>query len=375
MKMTTNDIAKISSTDNGFLCEGKWSILHLDQLNSTLQKLSLPEEQKLTLDGSKLLEFDSSGALVLTHFIEKLKTKDNEVQLEGFHEEHRDLLKLIEQQEINLDLPPVVVDQTNVFAMIGEETIYKAKQADEFIILLGNLTIQFIQAFSKFKRFQFPSIVSVIYSAGLTALPILGLLSFLIGLVLAYETGLQLKNYGATIFIANLSGTAIFREFGPLITAIIVAGRTSSSFTAQIGSMVVNEEVDALEAMGLSPVELLVMPKVIGLLFIFPLLVFWSDIFSVCGAMFMSKSVLEVDYLDFLNRLRETVGIEQFKLGLYKAPTFAMIIALVGCFQGFRVQGSTDSIGYQTTKSVVQALFLIIVADAIYSIIYNWLEL
>lgn len=164
-----------------------------------------------------------------------------------------------------------------------------------------------------------------------------------------------------------------FREFAPLITAIIVAGRTSSAFTAQIGSMKLNEEVDAINTMGLSPTELLVMPKVLGLLFVFPLLIFWADIFSIIGALFMSKSMLNVGYIDFLERLKESVGLEQMMLGLYKAPVFAILIALVGCFQGFRVEAQGDSIGSQTTKSVVQALFLIIVADAVFSIVYSWM--
>jgi len=193
--------------------------------------------------------------------------------------------------------------------------------------------------------------------------------------VLAYQMGLQLETYGASIFIAYLSGMAIFREFSPLITAIIVAGRTSSAFTAQIGSMKINEEIDALYTMGLSPIELLVAPKVLGLLIIFPLLIFWSDFFSTLGAMFMSKFMLNVGYSDFLTRLHDSVGFKQMLLGLYKAPTFAILIALVGCFQGFRVEASADSVGAQTTKSVVQALFLIIVADAVYSIIYSSLEL
>jgi phospholipid/cholesterol/gamma-HCH transport system permease protein len=187
--------------------------------------------------------------------------------------------------------------------------------------------------------------------------------------------GLQLETYGANIFIAYLSGMAIFREFSPLITAIIVAGRTGSAFTAQIGSMKVNEEVDALLTMGLSPTELLVMPKVLGLLLVFPLLIFWSDVFSILGAMIMSKFMLDISFYDFLQRLRDSVGLKQMMLGLYKAPAFALLIALVGCFQGFRVEGSADSIGSQTTKSVVQSLFLIIIADAIFSIIYSWLKL
>ena len=168
---------------------------------------------------------------------------------------------------------------------------------------------------------------------------------------------------------------AIFREFAPLITAIIVAGRTSSSFTAQIGSMKINEEIDALYTMGLSPIELIVVPKVLGILIIFPLLIFWADMFSTLGAMLMSKFMLHVGYIDFLSRLQESVGLKQMMLGLYKAPAFAILIALVGCFQGFQVEASADSVGSQTTKSVVQALFLIIIADATFSVVYSWLDL
>jgi phospholipid/cholesterol/gamma-HCH transport system permease protein len=187
--------------------------------------------------------------------------------------------------------------------------------------------------------------------------------------------GIQLQTYGANAFIAYLCTMAIFREFGPLITAIIIAGRTSSAFTAQLGSMKINEEVDALETMGLSPTELLVMPKVIGLCIAFPLVVFWSDFFSLIGAMIMSKAQLGISYADFLQKVRESVGLKHLMLGLYKAPAFALIISLVGCFQGFCVEPTADSVGRQTTKSVVQSLFLIIIADATYTVIYSWMEL
>lgn len=241
--------------------------------------------------------------------------------------------------------------------------------------MVGDLSLKFCEAIGHWRRFRLPSIISNIYSAGLQALPIVALLSFLIGVVLAYQMGLQLETYGANIFIAYLSGMAIFREFGPLITAIIVAGRTSSAYTAQLGSMKINEEIDALLTMGLSPTELLVLPKVIGLLLVFPLLIFWSDVFSIMGSMLMSKSMLSIGYEDFLQRLKSSVGLEQFMLGLYKAPAFAVLIALVGCFQGFRVESTADSLGSQTTKSVVQALFLIIIADAAFSVAYSWMGL
>lgn len=282
------------------------------------------------------------------------------------------LIQLVESKKKQLDFSPPSPDSQSLLYYIGKESWHKLTQAKDFIKLLGELSIKLVESFAH-QRFQLTSIASNIESAGIKALPIIALLAFLIGVVLAYQMGLQLKTYGANIFIAYLSGMALFREFSPLITAIIVAGRTSSAFTAQIGSMKINEEIDALHTMGLSPTELLVIPKVLGLLLVFPLLIFFADIFSILGAMFMSKLMLTVSYHDFLARLKESVGIKQFMLGIYKAPVFAIIVALVGCFQGFLVESSADSIGSQTTKSVVQALFLIIIADAIFSIIYSWI--
>ena len=356
-------------------CEGSWSILNIDALSQCVKQITLPTRQQLIVNGAALTKFDSAGALTLMQFINTLKKQKNQVELTNFSQQQTDLLALIETKQTAIDYTPPAPQKHTTLYQIGEETINKLHQIDGLIILIGSCADKLAQAFSEWRRFQFPSIVANIESTGLRALPILALLSFLIGVVLAYQMGLQLESYGASIFIAYLSGMAIFREFAPLITAIIVAGRTSSAFTAQIGSMKINEEIDALNTMGLSPIELIVIPKVLGLLFVFPLLIFWSDVFSVFGAMMMSKFMLHVSYLDFITRLRDSVGLKQMMLGLYKAPAFALLIALVGCFQGFRVEANADSVGSQTTKSVVQALFLIIIADAAYSVLYSWLDL
>lgn len=356
-----------------FQCEGPWSVLKLQDLLERIDLSNLPQEKQIKISGSQLTAFDSAGALTLIRCIDKLKEKDKEVELIHFNKEQNALLTLIEEKKDDLTFNPPKPKHHNLLHRIGEETVHKLHQMDGFIILLGDLSAKFFEAFGHWRRFQLPSIASNVYSAGIQALPIVALLSFLIGVVLSYQMGLQLQTYGANIFIAYLSGMAIFREFAPLITAIIVAGRTSSAFTAQLGSMKLNEEIDALYTMGLSPTELLVMPKVLGLLLVFPLLIFWADIFSIIGAIFMSKWMLNVGYVDFLARLKDSVGLQQFLLGLYKAPAFALIIALVGCFQGFRVETKEATIGSQTTKSVVQALFLIIVADAAFSIVYSWM--
>lgn len=359
---------------NTYQCQGAWSVLNLNHLLQQFKDRPLPELSTVQIDGSALTDFDSAGALTLIDCVEILKANKKRVEFIHFDEEQQALLSLVEKARKKLSYKEPQKQKRTISYLVGKEAVEKMHQAVDFIALIGDVSIKLSMAFGHLRRFQFASIITNIYSTGVQALPIVGLLAFLIGIVLAYQMGLQLQTYGANIFIAYLSGMAIFREFGPLITAIIVAGRTSSAFTAQIGSMKVNEEIDALNTMGLSPTELLVMPKVLALLFIFPLLIFWSDFFSILGAMLMSKWMLNIGYVDFLTRLQESVGLKQLRLGLYKAPAFAALIALVGCFQGFRVQSSADNIGYQTTKSVVQALFLIIITDATYSIIYSWIN-
>lgn len=375
--MTQSHQAKISFNDQEdcYACFGPWTVTGLDTLLDKFKQISIPKSPKIILNGESITEFDSAGALAIIRCIKQLHAHKKQTELTNFSASQLALIDLVETHYHNLNYNPPAKGSANLLERIGKEAINKLKQADGFIMLIGDLSLKLFDAFSAWRRFHFPNIVSNLYSAGVQALPIVGLLSFLIGVVLAYQMGLQLQTYGANILIAYLSGMAIFREFSPLITAIIVAGRTSSAFTAQIGSMKINEEIDALYTMGLSPTELLVAPKMLGLMLVFPLLIFWSDIFSVLGAMFMSKIMLQVGYIDFLNRLQSTVGLKQMMLGLYKAPVFALIIALVGCFQGFAVQSSADNIGSQTTKSVVQALFLIIVADALFSVLYSWLGL
>ena len=188
---------------------------------------------------------------------------------------------------------------------------------------------------------------------------------------MSYQIGLQLSNYGASIYVVDLLGISVLREFGPLITAIIIAGRSGSAFAAQIGSMKIQEEIDALQTIGISPIRRLVVPRILGLIIVLPLLVVWADLFGLLGGMIMSKMTFDIPPATFLTRLVSHTYLTNYLIGLVKTPVFAALIATVGCFRGFAVTGSSVSVGRETTKSVVQSIFLIIVADALFSIVFS----
>ncbi|NDD59566.1 MAG: ABC transporter permease, partial [Chlamydiae bacterium] len=254
----------------------------------SIDEISFTEVKKIATHPS-LRKFTSE----IKGFLEKFKSRikltsyrDTFLLAAGFSQDKASFFKLIQQKLPQEPLPPKENSKKNHSSLwnIGYEAYLKYLQFIGLLTLIGDLLLTIYRNIGQKKRFHIEYIISNIAQTGINALPILGLLSFLIGIVLAYQMGLQLETYGANIFIAFLSGMAIFREFGPLITAIIVAGRTSSAFTAQIGSMKINEELDALETMGLSPTEFLVAPKVIGLTLIFPLLIFWSNLFGILGA-------------------------------------------------------------------------------------------
>jgi phospholipid/cholesterol/gamma-HCH transport system permease protein len=210
---------------------------------------------------------------------------------------------------------------------------------------------------------------------GLNALPIVGLLSFLIGIVFAYQGADQLRRFGAEIYTVNLLGIAVLRELGVLLTAIIIAGRSGSAFTAQIGTMQVNQEIDALRTLGLDPVEVLVLPRILGLVLTMPLLVFYADAMGLLGGALMAWATIGISIPVFLEQLRGAITEWTLWIGIIKAPFFASIIALVGCYEGFNVSGSADSVGRLTTQSVVEAIFLVIVADSAFSILFSLLRI
>ncbi len=261
------------------------------------------------------------------------------------------------------------------FENIGRSAAAAVEQAGALLSFIGESAFASAKSLAQPSRIRWRAILYNIRSAGFDALPIVGLLSFLLGIVVAYQGADQLRQYGAYIFVADLVGLSMLREFAPLITAIIIAGRSGSAYAAQIGTMAVTEEIDAMRTLGIAPLEMLVLPKLIALIIALPLLTVFADGMGVLGGMIMARTQLGVGYGEFLDRLSKAVSITSYLIGVGKAPVFAAIIAVVGCFQGFRTQGGADSVGRQTTRSVVQSIFLVIVADALFSIAFSVLDL
>lgn len=252
---------------------------------------------------------------------------------------------------------------------LGRRVGSHARHAIEFLAFIGEAATALARLALRPGRFRWRALFGNIETAGVHALPIIALLSFMMGVVIAYQGGQQLKFYGANLFIVELVSLTMLRELAPLITAIIVAGRTGSSYTAQIGTMQITEEVDALRTIGIRPMDLLVLPKLLALTVVLPLLTVFADALSVFGGMVMAQVMLDVNFGDFLDRFPRVVTPTSFLLGVGKTPVFAAIIATVGCYQGFQVRGGADSVGRHTTVSVVQSIFLVIAADALFSII------
>lgn len=223
------------------------------------------------------------------------------------------------------------------------------------------------------RGFRWNSVFIQMEQTGVKALGIIGLMSFLIGIVIAQQGVVQLRQFGADALVINLVGRATFRELGILLTAIMVAGRSASAFAAQIGAMKLAEELDAMRTIGLDPIEVLVLPRVIALMLMMPLLAFFASVLAVTGGGIFTWISLDIPPATFIQRIREVVPMSDFWIGMSKAPVFGLVIAVIGCFQGFQVSGNAESVGFRTTLAVVQAIFLVIVLNAFFAVFYSQL--
>ncbi len=356
---------------------GHWTARGIGGIERSVETLQVVPNTSTAADGTRITALDTAGAWVLQKLLLRLGADGHAVALHGLHPEFAKLLNVVAQHMASQAGAPAAAAgaPARVLERVGRGAHSAFEQAMALLAFTGECAVAFAGCVSHPARLRWRPILFNIRSAGFDALPIVGLLSFLLGIVVAYQGAGQLRQYGANIFVADLVGLSMLREFAPLMTAIIIAGRSGSAYAAQIGTMAVTEEIDAMRTIGIAPLELLVLPKIFALLIALPLLTVFADVLGVFGGMIMAQAQLGVSFDEFLDRFVKAVSVTDFLVGICKAPVFAAIIAMAGCFQGFRTKGGADSVGRQTTRSVVQSIFLVIVADALFSIAFSTLGL
>lgn len=351
---------------------GAWTTRNLARHDTALRHLDLQGSREVAVDLGACNAIDSAGAWVVSRTLDDLKRHGAAVTLVGCSPAIETLLGTVTRRHV--DLPSAPTPESPLIAVairIGRETIRIGREAVDLLSFLGLTVTVFLRTLLHPWRIRLVPLIAHMEQTGLNALPIVGLISFLVGIVLAYQGADQLARFGAQIFTVNLVAIGVLREMGILLTAIIVAGRSGSAFTAQIGTMKVNEEVDAMRTLGLDPMEVLVMPRVFALVLVLPLLTFYADLMGLLGGAVMATIVLDISFFQFARQLNDAVTLWTFWIGIIKAPIFAFIISMIGCYEGLQVSRSAESVGRQTTRAVVEAIFLVIVLDALLSIFFS----
>ena len=359
----------ISGEGDHVALEGVLDIHTLQEARRSLTQ-ALKQRKTGALDLAKLSGLDTPGALFLCGL------SDKGVEFTGVRAEHRALLDLV----CGLEITPLPKSKSDprwrqLIADFGRGADEAWHDTLDVITFIGRAAAATSDALIHPRSLRLPSLSRQIADTGISALPIIGLMAVMISIVIGYQSVAQLRPYGGEDFTINLVAVSMLREMGVLITAIMVAGRSGSAFAAEIGVMKARDEIDALNVMGMDPMALLVVPRLFGLIITLPLLTFFSDVMGLVGGAMISQVQLAISPLQYVDRVRHAVYASDLFVGLFKAPFFGFLIAVIGCMHGLRVRGSADSVGRETTRAVVKAIFVVIVLDALFSILFEKLGL
>jgi len=364
---------QISLQDDCTTChiQGAFSLHQLSTIESQLRALlSSSNTHSITVSLTELTAFDTAAALLLIQIQEGFESRDIVCQIDIEQEQYSGLFAQVLQSRSKETLRPTA-QKKSFLECIGRNVASKADQINSFFAFSGELSFALLSYIQNVKNIRFKEILFEMNESAIKALGIIALTTFLIGIVIAYQSSVQLKVYGANIFIVDMLGISILRELAPLITAIVVAGRSGSAYAAQIGVMKLTEELDAMRTMGFDPYRFLVLPRIIALMIMMPILIFFADIMGVLGGIVVASIELDITPSMFIERFSSAVDIKHFYIGLFKGPFFAFLIGAIGIYRGLMVKNDTQSIGINTTKSVVEAIFAVIMCDALFSIIFT----
>lgn len=355
---------------------GGWCIDNIVRIESALAEFSLSGQRRLIVDCTKLAALDLSGAWLLHQRLEEVRSAGGTVEFSGKPPAHfRFIDEMTKRDTVQVGNPIEESDSLrDALAWIGREAVQQGRQTRDAVGFFGRVAVTLTRSLRSARHLRLPSIARHIYETGIQAIPIVSLIAFLISVIIAYLSAQQLQQFGAEIYTVDLVAIAVLREMGVLLTAIIVAGRSGSAFAAEIGVMRLNEEIDALQSMGVDYYEVLVLPRLIGLIIALPLLTIIADAMGLAGGALLSSLLLDISLTQFIPRLQDALAPTTFWAGLIKAPVFALLIAMVGTYRGMQVRDSSRELGRLTTIAVVQSIFLVIFADAIFAVVFVELD-
>jgi phospholipid/cholesterol/gamma-HCH transport system permease protein len=372
---TAGDIGTVDSQIDGDLWRivlgGQWTVAAATGIDRALKSMPTVSEHRVAIDMAQVSALDTAGAWLVWRTIAALKDQGIEAELISAKPAHSSLIDTVARNAVPCPEPP---RRRNAFVAmverVGSATFAVLYEARDLINFLGHVVIVLARSLVQPHRIRLTPLIFHMEQSGLNAVPIVGLISFLIGVVLAFQGAEQLAQFGVEIFTVNIVASGVLREMGVLLTAIMLAGRSGSAFTAQIGTMKVNEEIDAMRTIGLDPMEVLVLPRMWALVICLPLLAFFANMMGLLGGAIMATVALDITFFQFARQLASATTLWTFWIGIIKAPVFGFIIGLVGCYEGLRVSGSAESVGRLTTRSVVESIFLVIILDALFSILF-----
>lgn len=355
---------------------GPWRAASIVPIRGEIAALDLAGVREVVIIASGCERLDLAGAWALDDLTRQLAAREVSVRFASGEPAALNLVRSALHAESDSRRPQALREDPfyNIVESIGRTALERWQDVRQGMVFVGHAAVVFVRALGSWRRLRPISIARHVYDTGISAIPIVSLIAFLISVIIAYLSASQLRNYGADIYVVDLLTVGVLRELGVLLTAIIVAGRTGSSFAAEIGSMQLADEVDALDATGVDAMEALVLPRVLGLVIALPLLTFVADIIGLAGGALLCKSLLGMPLEQFIARANEAIAPTTFWAGMVKAPVFAMLIALAGTYRGLQVRDSSRELGRLTTVAVVQAIFLVLLADALFAVLFLKLD-
>ncbi len=352
---------------------GAWTVDHARNLDGLIDQtvLTTPTDRPLTIDMKSVTALDTYGAWLIERLVRAREAGTGRAYVDGLPERYRALYDEIRTTE--REAPPEPPRRSSLvdrIANLGRTTTGLAREFTDFAHMLGAITLSLVRAVANPRSFRFTSTISHLDKVGWQAVPIMLLITFLIGAIIAQQGFFHFRKFGADAYVVDMVGILVLREIGVLIIAIMMAGRSGSAYTAELGSMKMREEIDALRTMGRDPVDVLILPRIVALVIALPILTFMGSMAALYGGGLVAWLYAGMSPTIYIERLREAISVTHFEVGMIKAPFMALVIGVVACAQGLAVKGSAESLGRETTASVVKSIFLVIVLDGLFAVFF-----